>query len=283
MARLDGKVAVVTGGASGIGAATVRTFVREGARVLIADLQGSVAEALARELGENAAAAACNVAREAEVRDAIRAAVDRWGRLDVLYNNAGFGGVSGPLEETSVEEYDLTMDVLLKSVFLGTKHAAPVMRQQGSGSIINTASVCAFAAGIGNQLYTVAKAAVLMMTKTAALEMAEYNVRVNAVCPGYIATPLAAGRPLAENDPERVDLALDRLREHTRDNQPLARSGEGQDIANMVLFLASDESQWITGQAMVVDGGLLAGRAWRKLAPWITQHRETRIYRPPGA
>jgi NAD(P)-dependent dehydrogenase (short-subunit alcohol dehydrogenase family) len=120
-----------------------------------------------------------------------------------------------------------------------------------------------------------------MMTKAAALELAEANVRVNAVCPGYIATPLAAGRPKSINEPERVQIALDRLRTANQDNQPLARSGEPEDIANMVLFLASDDSQWVTGQAMVVDGGLLAGRPWRKLGPWITEHREIRIYRPP--
>jgi NAD(P)-dependent dehydrogenase (short-subunit alcohol dehydrogenase family) len=281
MGRLEGKVAVITGGASGIGAATARRFVEEGARVLIADLQEGVAADLVAELGPSAACIACNVAREPDVAGAIHAAVERWGRLDVLYNNAGFGGASGPLEATSVDDYDMTMDVLLKSVFLGIKHAAPIMRAQGSGSIVNTASVCAFEAGIGSQIYSVAKAGVVMMTKAAALELAEANVRVNAVCPGYIATPLAAGRPKSVNEPERVQLALDRLRASNQDNQPLARSGEPEDIASMVLFLASDDSQWVTGQAMVVDGGLLAGRPWRKLGPWITEHREIRLYRPP--
>ncbi len=280
MGRLDGKVAVITGGASGIGAATTRLFVREGAKVLIADLQEGVGASLAAELGANASSIRCNVAKEDDVAAAIAMAVETWGRLDILYNNAGFGGASGPIETTSVEEYDMTMDVLLKSVFLGTKHAAPIMKAQGSGSIVNTASVCAFEAGIGNQLYSVAKAAVVMMTKTAALEMAEYGVRVNAVCPGYIATPLAAGRPISTAEPERVQLALDRLRASNQDNQPLARSGEPEDIAHMVLFLASDESTWVTGQAMVVDGGLLAGRPWRKLGPWMTEHRDIRIYRP---
>jgi len=280
MGRLDGKVAVITGGASGIGAATATRFVEEGARVLIADLQGEVAAELAASLGTAAASVRCNVVHEDDVAGAIKAAVDRWGRLDVLYNNAGFGGVAGPMEETTVDEYDMTMNVLLRSVFLGTKHAAPVMKAQGSGSIINTASVCAFEAGIGNQLYSVAKAGVVMMTKAAALELAESNVRVNAVCPGYITTPLAAGRPLSTNAPERVEVALERLREANRDNQPLARGGEPEDIASMVLFLASDDSRWVTGQAMVVDGGLLAGRPWRKLAPWLTERREIRIYRP---
>ena len=280
MGRLEGKVAVITGGASGIGAATARRFIAEGARVVIADLQGEVASDLARTLGPDAMPFPCNVLHEDDVAAAVHAAVECWGRLDVLFNNAGFGGISGPLDETSIDEYDTTMNVLLRSVFLGIKHASPVMKRQGSGSIINTASVCAFEAGIGNQLYTVAKAGVVMLTKTAALELAEANIRVNAVCPGYIATPLAAGRPRAGNSPERVDQALDRLREANRDSQPLARSGEPEDIANMVLFLASDDAEWVTGQAMVVDGGLLAGRPWRKLAPWLTERRDIRLYRP---
>jgi NAD(P)-dependent dehydrogenase (short-subunit alcohol dehydrogenase family) len=280
--RLQDKVAFVTGGASGIGAATARRFIDEGAKVMIADLQPGVAAELARGLGPNAASIACNVAKETDVRDAIQATVDRWGRLDIVFNNAGFGGATGPLSETSVDEYDLTMDVLLKGVFLGIKHATPHLRRAGGGSIVNTASICAFEAGVGAQLYTVAKAAVVMLTKTAALELAEHNVRVNAVCPGYIATPLAAGRPLSLNEPERVDRAMARLRDANADTQPLARSGEGLDIANMVVFLASDESQWITGQAMVVDGGFLAGKPWRKLSPWITEKRDIRIYNPEG-
>ncbi|MEO6398020.1 MAG: SDR family oxidoreductase, partial [Tepidiformaceae bacterium] len=165
---------------------------------------------------------------------------------------------------------------------LGIKHASPVMKEQGAGSIINTASVCAFEAGIGNQLYSVAKAGVVMLTKAASLELAEFDVRVNAVCPVYIATPLAAGRPISTAEPERVATAVDRLRTANSDSQPLARSGEPQDIANMVLFLASDDSRWVTGQSMVVDGGLLAGRPWRKLGSWLTENREIRMYRPPA-
>jgi NAD(P)-dependent dehydrogenase (short-subunit alcohol dehydrogenase family) len=283
MGRLEGKVAVVTGGASGIGAATVRQFVSEGARVVIADLQAEVAKDLANSLGESAMAISCNVVSESDVAASINAAVERWGTLDILFNNAGFGGISGPLEDTTVDEYETTMNVLLRSVFLGTKHASPHMKARGTGSIINTASVCAFEAGIGNQLYSVAKAGVVMLTKTAALELAEHNVRVNAVCPGYITTPLAAGRPIGENTPERVEVGLARLREGNRGIQPIERSGEPEDIANMVTFLASDESQWVTGQAMVVDGGLLAGRPWRKLNPWLTERRDIRLYRPPEA
>lgn len=280
MGRLEGKVAVITGGASGIGAATARRFIEEGARVLIADLQGEVAEALANSLGAGAAAVRCNVVSEDDVARAIAEAVSRWGRLDVMFNNAGFGGISGPLELTTQDEYETTMNVLLRSVFFGTKHAAPHLRAAGGGSIVNTASVCAFEAGIGNQLYSVAKAGVVMMTKTAALELAEDGIRVNAVCPGYITTPLAAGRPIGANSPERVEVGLERLRESNRDVQPVPRAGEPEDIANMVVFLASAESTFVTGQAMVVDGGLLAGKPWRKLAPWLTERREIRLYNP---
>jgi NAD(P)-dependent dehydrogenase (short-subunit alcohol dehydrogenase family) len=280
MGRLEGKVAVVTGGASGIGAATVRLFVEEGARVLIADLQEGVARELAAELGEAACAVGCNVAREEDLKEAIEAAVGRWGGLDILFNNAGFGGISGPMETTTVEEYDLTMDVLLKSVFLGIKHATPHLRARGGGAIVNTASVCAFEAGIGAQLYTVAKAGVAMMTKAAALELAEQNIRVNAVCPGYIATPLAAGRPKGQHEAAEVEVALERLRARVSDTQPLGRAGEPEDIARAVLFLASDDAEWITGEALVVDGGLLAGRPWRKLGRAITERREITMYRP---
>ncbi len=280
MGRLDGKVAIITGGASGIGAATVRLFVAEGANVMIADLQEEVAASLADELGPQAKALRTNVAREDDIERLVRATVSRWDRVDILFNNAGFGGANGSLEETTVDDYDLTMNVLLKSVFLGIKHAAPIMKAQGSGSIINTASVCAFEAGIGNHIYSVAKAGVVMLTKSAAIELAEQGIRVNAICPGYITTPLAAGRPRGENEPERVDIALARLRDRNNDNQPLARSGEPEDIARMALFLASDDSRWVTGQAHVVDGGLLAGRPWRKLSPWIRDKREITLYRP---
>ncbi len=278
--RLAGKVAIITGGASGIGAGTARTFVREGAKVLIGDLQDDVGEKFAALLGNDVAYRHCNVAREDQVKALVGDAVDRWGRIDVLYNNAGFGGVPGPIEDTSVEDYDLTMDVLLKSVFLGIKHVAPVMKAQGSGSIISTASVCGLSPAIGAHIYTVAKAGVIMLTKTAALELAEHHVRVNCICPGYITTQLTAGRALSEVDETEADRRRGRARERMADTQPLDRAGEPEDIANMALFLASDESQWITGQEHVVDGGLLLGRPWRKLSPIITEPAPIRMYKP---
>lgn len=280
MGQLDGKVALVTGGASGIGAATVRRFVEEGARVMIADLQDDVAQALAAELGEGVDARHCNVAREEDVEGVVRDTVARFGRLDVLYNNAGFGGAMGPLKDTSVEEYDLTMDVLLKSVFLGIKHAAPVMKAQGSGSVISTASVCGLVPSIGTHIYNVAKAGVVMMTKSAAVELAEQGIRVNCICPGYVATQLTAGRELSQVSEEENAQRLAKARERMGESQPMHRMGEPLDIANMALFLASDDSSWVTGTAQVVDGGLTLGKPWRKLAKSITEPGPIRMYRP---
>ena len=280
MGQLDGKVAFITGGASGIGAATVRLFVAEGAKVMIADLQEDVAAGLAAELGDAVDVRRVNVAKEEEIEGAIADTVAKWGRLDVLYNNAGFGGAMGPLHETPTDEYDMTMDVLLKSVFLGIKHASPIMIGQGSGSIISTASVCGIDAGIGPHIYTVAKAGVVMLTRSAALELAEHDIRVNCICPGYIATPLAAGAPLGR-DADRTAHRLDKLRGYNDGAQPLKRSGEPEDIANVALFLASDASSWMTGTAQVMDGGLTLGKPWRDLGSFITDHRPIRLYRPP--
>ena len=273
--RLDGKVAVVTGGGSGIGAGTVRRFVSEGAKVLIADLDAERGQALAEELGDAAAFLPTDVSKEADVAAMIAEATDLFGRLDCLFNNAGFGGALGPIAETSVEDYDLTMDVLLKGVFLGMKHAAPVMSAQGSGSIISTASVAGLRAGFAPHLYSVAKCAVIHLTRTVALELGEHNVRVNAICPGFIATPLAAGHPDADAD------RIDRLRETGARSQVMGRVGEADDIAAMALFLASDESAWITGREFVVDGGFEAGPAFSQWPEFARTHRPIRHHRPP--
>lgn len=271
--QLEGKVAVVTGGASGIGEATVRQFVAEGARVVVADLQAGPGADLVGELGAATRFVRTDVAVEADVAAALAVATDDFGRLDVLFNNAGFVGATGPLESTTVEEYDLTMDVLLKGVFFGIKHAAPIMKQQGSGSIISTSSVCGLTPGVGTHLYSVAKAAVIMLTKTAALELAESQVRVNAVCPGYVATPLGAGGSLTELGRDRAEQRLATARERLGLSQPIGRMGEAADIAQLVTFLASDASSWITGTAQVIDGGLTLGKPWRKQPGAITERR----------
>lgn len=274
MTSLEGRVAIITGGASGIGAATARLFVAEGAKVLIADMQVERGEEMAASLGDAAAFQRVDVTREADVAAAVDAAVDRWGGLDIMFNNAGFGGALGPIETTTVEDFDLTFDVLVKGVFLGIKHAAPAMRERGGGSIINTASVAGLQAGWSPHLYSVAKSAVIHLTKSVALEYGEHGIRVNCICPGVIATPLAAGRP------DVSDEALEKMKAALGRTQVLGRIGDPSDIAQAARWLASDESSFVTGHAQVVDGGAYAGRPWRKQGDWITRPRPIRMYRP---
>lgn len=276
--RLAGRVAMITGGASGIGRSTVELFVAEGARVVIADLQEDVGSAFAAELGEQAVFVACNVLDEDQVAAAVDEAMNRWGRLDVVFANAGFVGVTGPMEQISSEDYDKTMNVLLRGVFYTIKHAAPIMRAQGSGSMIATASVCGLEAGIGAHIYTVAKAGVISLMQTMALEMAEHGVRANSICPGYIATSLMAGRTRSQVTDEETEQRLDRSRELMSQSQAMHRVGEPEDIAKMALFLASDESEWVTGTAQVVDGGLITGKPWRKQPKTMTDARPIRMY-----
>lgn len=275
MNQLEGKVAAITGGASGIGAATVRGFVAEGAKVLIADLDQTKGLALADELGSATAFLRTDVSKEEDVAAMIAETTDRFARIDILFNNAGFGGALGPIESTTVADYDLTMDVLLKSVFLGIKHVAPLMKAQRSGSIISTASVAGLRAGYAPHLYSVAKSAVIHLTKTVALELGEHRVRVNAICPGFIATPLAAGRPDADES------QIEQMRQAGANSQVLGRVGEPSDIANMALFLASDESAWITGQEFIVDGGFEAGPPWSRWPKFARMERPIRHHRPP--
>jgi len=276
MRRLEGRTAIVTGGASGIGAASVRLFAEEGARVLVADMQRERGEALARSLGDSAVFRAVDVTREADVKGAVEEVVGRWGRLDCIYNNAGFGGALGPIEQTSVEDFDITFDVLLKGVFLGIKHAAPVMKAQRSGSILSTASVAGLQTGHSPHLYSVAKAAVIHLTRSVALELGEHGIRVNCICPGVIATPLAAGRTnVSDAGLAKMKLALGK-------SQPLGRIGDPEDVARAALWLASDESSFVTGHAQVVDGGAFAGRPWSRQADWITAPRPIKMYRPDG-
>jgi len=250
--RLDDTVAVITGGASGMGKAAALRFLAEGARVVIADYNadtGAAAldEARAAGRGDAVAFQRCDVARETDVAAALEFAVERFGRLDVVFNNAGVGGAIGPLTETTVEDWDYTMDVLAKGVFLGIKHAARIMRRQGQGgAIINTASIAALSGDGGPLVYSAAKAAVVNMTRSAAVELAGDRIRVNAICPGFIATPLAeAGRP--EQTRERFAAA-----------QPWPDYGRGEHIAGAALFLASRDAEFVTGEALVVDGGLTA-------------------------
>jgi len=260
MTQLEGKIAVITGGASGIGEGTVRKFIESGARVVISDVQDARGEKLAEELGRNASFYHTDVGQEEEVRAAVGYAVQKWGRLDVMFNNAGFGGVSGSILDTDMAAYDTTMAVLLRGVVLGMKHAGRVMKEQGSGSIISTSSVAGVGIGYGPHVYSAAKAAIIHLTKSVANELGESGVRVNAICPGGIATPIfGKGMGLS---PEQADLTVDLMRVRLAQGQPIKRSGLPEDIANAAAWLASDEASFVSGHALVVDGALTTGRLW---------------------
>jgi NAD(P)-dependent dehydrogenase (short-subunit alcohol dehydrogenase family) len=252
-ARLDGKVAVITGGASGMGKATVLRFLAEGAKVVAADIndvngKGLLEEAAALGFEGKLRFATADVSAETDVEAMIADAVDSFGGVDVVFNNAGFGGAFGPLTEIDVDHWDATFAVLCRGVFLGIKHGARAMQKAGSGgSIINTASVAGLSGGAGPHAYSAAKAAVINMTRAAAIELAASHVRVNAICPGAILTPLI----MRGADEQQAAIRLDGA-------QPWPEHGTGDDIAGAALFLASEDSRFVTGEALVVDGGLTA-------------------------
>ena len=250
--KLENKVAVVTAGGSGIGAATVRRFVREGAAVVIADLSGSRAEQVRAEVaasGGRAAVLKMDVADPQAVESTIKLALDSFGRLDVLFNNAGMAEVS-LIHETSLESWERVIAVTLTGTFLGLKYAIPIMRRQGGGAVINTASISGIHGDYGMASYNAAKAAVINLTRTAALENAKHGIRVNCVCPGGINTRVAQilGKGRADEFRRAMGTA-----------HPIGRMGEADEIANTVTFLASDEASFITGASFVVDGGVTAG------------------------
>lgn len=264
MGRLTNKVAIITGGASGMGAATTKRFVEEGAHVIIADLQVDKGNELAESLGDNATFIATDVGREADVIAMIDVASSRYGRLDCLFNNAGFGGVSGEIHETDMgTAYERTVAGLLTGPILGMKHAAPIMREQQEGSIISTASVAGMRGSMGPHVYSALKAAVIGLTQSVAVELAKDFVRVNAICPGGIMTPIFLGDRSAKSGSNESLEEI--LRPVFSGIQPIPRAGEPNDIADAALFLASDESSFITGHSLVVDGGLTIGR--RRDAP----------------
>lgn len=257
MTGLEGKVAVITGGASGIGEGTVRLFAERGARVVIADIQDERGQQLAEDLGPSTTYQHTDVSQESAVQAAVQLAVQKWGRLDCMFNNAGFGGVSGPIELTDMDAYDQTMAVLLRGVFLGIKHAAAVMKVQGSGSIVSTASVAGLQAGFGPHAYSAAKAAVIHLSRSVSMELGEFGVRANSVCPGFIATNIFT-TPFGLTG-AAADAAIGSISAAFEDWAPLKRSGQPRDIAQAVAWLASDESSYVTGQHIAIDGGLTAG------------------------
>ena len=251
---LKNKVAVVTGGAGGMGLATVTRLLRDGAKVVIADYnaeQGAnaVNAATAAGYGDAVRFIKTDVAREGDVKAALECAMDSFDALDIVFNNAGVGGVIGPVWDIEEDEWDYTFDVLVKGVFFGVKHAARILREQGrGGSIINTASVAGLSGGCGPLAYSAAKAAVINLSKAAAIQLAPDRIRVNAICPGFILTGLTKQAKLSEDEAGK----------HLDGLQPWPEHGTGDDIAGTVIYLASDDSRFVTGEAIVVDGGLTA-------------------------
>jgi NAD(P)-dependent dehydrogenase (short-subunit alcohol dehydrogenase family) len=254
MGRLDGKVVIITGAASGIGRGTALRLAKEGAAVVAADLNSQGGEAVIGEIasaGGHAVFQHTDVSNELAIKSAVERAVKEYGRLDIMFNNAGLVGAVGPIETVNADDWDRTIAVLLRSVFLGIKYAVEPMRKAGGGSIISTSSVASFLPSLYGAAYAASKGAVISLTRAAALQLGPDRIRVNCICPGVVNTPIWGVMPGMEN-PAVLEQALAHA-------QTIPRVGKPEDIANMVLFLASDESQWVTGQAMIVDGGLTVG------------------------
>lgn len=247
--RLEGKVAVITGGASGIGEGTARRFIAEGASVIIADLQRAPGLALAAELGPAARFIETDVSSEADIAAAVDLAVSEFGKLDVMFNNAGIVGAIGRIAETPVEAWDKTVAILMRGVFLGIKHAARVMTPQGSGSIISTSSTAGLMGGLGPHCYTSCKHAVIGLTKSAASELGAHGIRVNAISPGNTVTAMTASA--ISGDPTAMEATTTRIASTSN----LGFAGLPVDIANAALYLASDEARYVTGHTLVVDAG----------------------------
>lgn len=250
--RLAGKVAVITGGASGIGEGTVRRFIQEGSRVVIADIQEGPGSSLAAEFGSLAKFVHCDVSQESDIARTVDTAIAAYGRLDIMFNNAGIVGVVGRIAETDADHWDRTVAILLRSVFLGMKHASRVMIPQSSGVILSTASTAGVIGGLGPHGYTACKHAVIGLTKSVASELARHSIRVNAIAPGNTVTAMTS--TVMTGDPSDIDKAT----EYIASSSLLGIAGVPADIANAAVFLASDEARYITAHTLVVDAGQTA-------------------------
>jgi NAD(P)-dependent dehydrogenase (short-subunit alcohol dehydrogenase family) len=264
--RLEGKVAVITGASSGIGAASARRFVDEGCRVVLGDIQQEKGEALVEELGDASIFGSCDVTSEEDVAALVDLATTRFGRLDIMFNNAGIVGAVGPIDTTPAAEWSATMAILLDGVFFGMKHAARVMKPQGSGSIISMSSTAGLMGGLGPNTYAAAKSAVVGLTRNLAAELCGYGIRVNAIAAASMATEMVAR--VMTGDPD----ALTRTAEGLAEASPLAnRAGTPLDVANAALWLASDESGYTNGLVLTTDAGITTGST-AKGPRFFTEH-----------
>ena len=264
--RFTGKRAVVTGGASGIGRATALRLADEGAFVLVGDLDGEGGQALADASGGRIGFRRCDVMQAGDIEALMQAAHDGGG-LDVVFNNAGAGGAREPIGEISPEEWDRTMALLLRSVALGIRYAAPLMQARGGGAIVNTSSVSALGSGYAPTAYSTAKAGVLHLTKIAAADLARHGIRVNAVIPGFITTNIFTRHlEIGENARAQADAMIEHVAAQA---QPIPRAGRPEDIAAAVAYLASDDASFVTGTSILVDGGMLVGtrQSWDPAQP----------------
>lgn len=265
--RLDGKVAVITGGCSGIGLGAVELFVKEGAMVVAADLQDDKGRVLEQGWAGKVRYAHCDVTVEDDIAAAVGLAKSEFGGLDVLFNNAGHGGTPTGVADMSAAGWDATFALLVRGPALGMKYATPLMLERGGGSIINTASIAGLQAGYAPLAYSTAKCAVIHMSRCAAAELSPQRIRVNAICPGFIATSIfGASMGLTR---EIADQMAGRMAEVGPAIQPVPKAGLPEDIARAALYLASDDSEFVTGTHIVVDGGLTIGgrNAWDRTAP----------------
>jgi NAD(P)-dependent dehydrogenase (short-subunit alcohol dehydrogenase family) len=262
--ELSGKVAIVTGGASGIGAGIVAKFVAEGARVVIADVERGRGADLAAALGADAVFRLADVADPEQVGALVAAAVETFGGLHVMVNNAGIAGtMHRRFLEDDLADFHRVMAVNVLGVMAGTRDAARQMATGGGGSIINLTSIGGIQAGGGVMTYRASKAAVIQFTKSAAIELAHYGIRVNAIAPGNIPTPLLASSA-ANMDPAAIQRFEQAIRETMRADRPLQREGTPDDVAEAALYFASDRSRYTTGTVLPVDGGTVAGKAIRR-------------------
>jgi NAD(P)-dependent dehydrogenase (short-subunit alcohol dehydrogenase family) len=262
MGRLDGKVTIVTGATSGIGRRTVEIFAREGAKVVATGRREELGRSLEAAVGKDKCLfVKADAARESDVEAMFEACLSKWGRLDCIFNNAGGPAPVGGIETIPVEGFDAAMATLVRSVMLGMKHAAPIMMKQGFGSIINNGSIAGRRAGYStSMIYGAAKAAVNHLTVCAAMQLGEKNVRCNSISPGGIATGIfAKALGLA---PDKADAFAESMKAIMAKMQPIPRAGSVDDIANAAVFLASDESTFVNGHDLVVDGGVVGGRLW---------------------